>query len=428
MFGWEFPPNITGGLAIACYGIIKSLAKHGIDVIFVVPRLIGGEDNKIAHLISASEIEFDERYYDYFKDYYEKIKCYAIDSPILPYVTPEEFEKIFKQKIKELNILPIEKVTKQKYYFSGKYGPNLIEEVARYSLIASKIAKENPHDIIHCHDWLTYPAGIAAKKISNNPLVIHVHATEFDRCGENINTYVYNIEKLGMEAADKIITVSNHTKNIVIQKYGINPDKVITIYNAIDPYDIEKVKQKKGFSEKLITFLGRITFQKGPEYFVEAAHKLYKKEKNVRFVMAGSGDMLEKMIRLVAYYNMGHKFHFTGFLMGEDVYRLFSMSDVYVMPSVSEPFGISPLEAMISNVPVIISKQSGVSEVLTYAIKVDFWDTDALADAMHALIKYKGIREMFIKYGKEEVINLKWDNNAKKIINEVYIPLIFKRN
>ena len=282
-------------------------------------------------------------------------------------------------------------------------------------MVASVLAKEHRHDVIHAHDWLTYPAGIAAKKISNKPLVIHVHATEFDRSGEHINQFVYDIEKKGMEVADRVITVSHLTRKIVIERYGIHPDKVITVHNGVENTCQENINQNKGFPEKLVTFLGRITFQKGPDYFVEAANKVLKKEPNVRFVMAGSGDMLYRMIRRVGKLGISNRFQFAGFLKGEDVDRLFSISDVYVMPSVSEPFGISPLEAMRSSVPVIISKQSGVSEVLKYAVKVDFWDIDALSDAIYGLIKYDGLSKMFRKYGRDEVENLKWDNAAKNV-------------
>jgi glycosyltransferase involved in cell wall biosynthesis len=421
MFGWEFPPHITGGLGTACYGIVKALAKQNVNIIFVVPRLFGGEDHKSAYLINASDVEINERNFDY-EEYWKNVKYYEIGSSLIPYVGPEDFIKLISEYT-SVNTFFDEKVFRAKYQFSGKYGENLYAEVSRYALIASALAKEHPHDIIHAHDWLTYPAGMTAKKVSGKPLVVHVHATEFDRSGENINQYVYNIERKGMEAADKVVTVSNLTRKYVIERYGIPAEKVVTVHNAVENVDIDKIRQNKGFPEKLVTFLGRITFQKGPDYFVEAAYKVYQKDQNIRFVMAGSGDMLPRMIRRVAYYRMGHKFQFAGFLKGEEVYRLFSLSDVYVMPSVSEPFGISPLEAMRSNVPVIISKQSGVSEVLTYAIKVDFWDVDALADAIYALTHYKGITQMFKRYGKVEVENLKWDNSAKKLI-EIYKSLI----
>jgi glycosyltransferase involved in cell wall biosynthesis len=273
-------------------------------------------------------------------------------------------------------------------------------------------------DIIHAHDWLTYPAGISAKNISGKPLVVHVHATEFDRSGDNVNQPVYDIERYGMEAADLVITVSNLTRQVVIERYGIPENKVITVHNAVEPVnrpELEGVQKK--VKEKIVTFLGRVTYQKGPDYFVEAAYKVLQKDPNVRFVMAGSGDLFHRMVRRIARLKMGTRFHFTGFLSGAEVDRMFAMSDVYVMPSVSEPFGISPLEAMRSNVPVVISKQSGVAEVLRHAVKVDFWDIDAMADAIYGILNYDGLRKMFVSYGKTEVDNLKWDNAALKIID-----------
>lgn len=421
MFGWEFPPHITGGLGTACYGLVKGLARHNVKVTFIVPRVWGEEDQSFTQIVNASDVEINEKNFSYEK-YLEHITKISVNSTLLPYVMPEDFERMMTSKeIVPGHPLPL--AFRAKYLFSGKYGSNLFEEVSRYAMIAGVLAKKHKHDVIHAHDWLTYTAGIAAKRASGKPLVIHVHATEFDRSGENVNQYVYDIERKGMEEADRIITVSNLTRNIVIEKYGINPDKVFTVHNAVEPVEEKEIEQPRGFDEKLVTFLGRITYQKGPEYFVEAAYKVLKKTDNVRFVMAGSGDMLQKMIKRVAKLRMGDRFYFAGFLKGEDVLRVFSLSDVYVMPSVSEPFGISPLEAMRSNVPVIISKQSGVAEILTHAIKVDFWDTDALADAIHALITYNGINEMFRKYVKHEVECLKWENAAYKV-KEVYLTAI----
>jgi glycogen synthase len=302
-----------------------------------------------------------------------------------------------------------------------------MEEVSRYALLGSIIASEHEFDVIHAHDWLTYKAGIAAKEVTGKPLVVHMHATEFDRSGENVNTIIYEIEKQGMMAADAVIAVSNLTRNIVIEKYGIAPEKVFTVHNAVDPVDHEvTAKFTKGTDEKIVTFLGRITYQKGPEYFVEAAAKVLKKNSNVRFVMAGSGDMMNKIIRRVAQLKIADKFHFAGFLKGDEVVNMFQMSDVYVMPSVSEPFGISPLEAMRSNVPVIISKQSGVSEILKHAIKVDFWDVDAMADAIYGLLQYDGLNTMFRKYGKDEVDSLKWENAAVHVADVYSFALEFQ--
>lgn len=421
MFGWEFPPHITGGLGTACYGLVKGLARHNVEVTFIVPRMWGEEDQTFAKIVNASDVEISETNFSYDK-YIEHIRKVSVNSSLLPYVTPEDFERMMTER-EVIPGLALPLAFRAKYLFSGKYGSNLYEEVSRYAMIAGVIARSYKHDIIHAHDWLTYTAGIAAKKVSGKPLVIHVHATEFDRSGENVNQYVYDIERRGMEEADRVITVSNLTRNIVIERYGIHPDKVFTVHNAVEPVEVKQIDSLRGFDEKLVTFLGRITYQKGPEYFVEAANKVLQRNSNVRFVMAGSGDMLIKMIRRVARLRLGNHFHFAGFLKGDDVVRVFSLSDVYVMPSVSEPFGISPLEAMRSNVPVIISKQSGVAEILTHAIKVDFWDTDALADAIYALVTYQGISDMFRKYVRHEVENLKWENAAYKV-KEVYLTAI----
>ncbi len=418
MFGWEFPPHITGGLGTACFGMTKGLLKNGVEVLFVVPKAYGDESEEAVRLINASDVTIDVREAEK-QDFWKNITYLEINSSLVPYVGPEAFDNLIETGEAYFNWSE-ESIFNARYTFSGKYGANLLEEVSRYALVGAQIASESEFDLIHAHDWLTYPAGIAAKKASGKPLVVHMHATEFDRSGENVNQQVYEIERQGMDAADRVITVSNLTRKIVIDRYGINPDKVITVHNAVDPSnrsDFENIQ--KNVPEKIVTFLGRVTFQKGPEYFIEAAYKVLQRDPNVRFVMAGTGDLLEKMIRRVAQLHIATKFHFTGFLRGENVDRMFAMSDVYVMPSVSEPFGISPLEAMRSNVPVVISKQSGVAEVLQHALKVDFWDIDAMADAIHALLRYNSLSSVFSKYGADEVDNLKWEN-AAKFIKDVY--------
>ncbi len=431
MFGWEFPPHITGGLGTACYGLTQGLSKHDVEIIFVVPKAFGDEDKSYMDIKAAGDFELTDRSFDY-SEFWNKFTYLEVGSNIIPYMDPEEFKRVFSEKYLDKTMIS-ESVLSNFFQFTGKYGPNLMEEVARYAIIASIIASQHEFDVIHAHDWLTYPAGIAAKELTGKPLVIHVHATEYDRSGENVNSNVFEIERKGMIAADKIITVSNLTRNIVIERYGIDPDKVITVHNAVEPVKESVIEINSGLNEKIVTFLGRITFQKGPEYFVEAAKKVLEKDKNVRFVMAGSGDLTNKMVRRVAQLRIGTKFHFAGFLKGDDVVRMFSMSDVYVMPSVSEPFGISPLEAMRSNVPVIISKQSGVSEILKHAIKVDFWDVDAIANSIYGLLNYKGLSKMFRRYGKDEVDNLKWENaayNVKQVyeaaIKESFIKRMFQ--
>jgi glycosyltransferase involved in cell wall biosynthesis len=464
MFGWEFPPHITGGLGTACFGLTKALSSFdNMDISFVVPKAYGDEDASVADILSAEQVEVDETLIlekekkfkqlitstssdNYNKlsdkeDIFEKIKYIEIGSAIKPYMSPEEFEKYVEEQKTTDKQLSVTKEGKIVYYvngqeievklpsdylkkkqktffrFSGKYGQSLISEVANYAVVAAELAKNESFDLIHAHDWLTYPAGVAAKQISGKKLVIHVHATEYDRSGENVNTVVFDIEKYGMEHADKIIAVSELTRQTVINSYGQAPEKVVVVHNAVIPKEEKDVTYKKNVKEKVVTFLGRVTYQKGPEYFVEAAHKVLQKTDNVRFVMAGSGDMLRRMIRMAADLRITDKFHFTDFLKGKDVDHMFGISDVYVMPSVSEPFGISPLEAMRSNVPVIISKQSGVAEILHHAIKVDFWDIDAIADSIYGLVKYDGLSKMFGKMGKAEVDALKWENAGVKVKN-----------
>jgi glycosyltransferase involved in cell wall biosynthesis len=415
MFGWEFPPHISGGLGTASYGLTRGLSTiPGLDIIFVVPKAYGDEDQSKLRIIGAGDVSMDSRYMK-FSNLLSSISFIEVNSNLVPYHSPEEYETLVNKAESKKKKL-IHTTPGGKLVFSGGYGKNLFEEIANYALVAGQIAGENQHDIIHAHDWLCYPAGMAAKGVSGKPLVIHVHATDFDRSGGNVNPAVFEIERMGMLAADRIIAVSNLTRNTIIEKYGIDASKVFTVYNAVEPLaDQEKLALRRGIDDKVVTFLGRITLQKGPEYFVQAAEKVLRKMENVRFVMAGSGELLERMINWAASLGIVDRFHFTGFLKGDDVFRMFSISDVYVMPSVSEPFGISPLEAMQSNVPTIISHQSGVAEILKYAIKIDFWDVDAMADAIYGLLNYPSLSETFIKYGKEEVDNMKWENSANKV-------------
>ena len=423
MFGWEFPPHISGGLGTACYGLTKGLSYFDdMDILFVVPKAFGDEDQSKLRLIGANDVVLSEQNIHY-RDLLKKIRFMEVNSNIIPYTDPEEYFKLQEQD-KSGKKQFVHARFSGKLEFTGGYGVNLYQEIANYAAVATEIATARDFDVIHSHDWLTYPAGMAAKQVSGKPLVVHVHATDFDRSGGNVNPGVYEMEKRGMEAADKIITVSNLTRNTVIHNYGIAADKVVTVYNAVDPVvQQENIIVKKGFDEKIVTFLGRITMQKGPEYFIEVAKKVLQKMDNVRFVMAGSGDMMIKMIWHATSLRIMDKFHFTGFLRGDDVYRMFSLTDVYVMPSVSEPFGISPLEAMRSNVPVIISHQSGVAEILKHAVKVDFWDIDAMADAIYGILNYEALSRTFKKYGKEEVEDLKWENSARKV-REVYSTLL----
>ena len=430
MFGWEFPPHIAGGLGTACYGMTRGLARNGVEVVFVMPRAYGDEDQRFVRVVNASDVEtIGTRDHEFSEELLEKVSFIHIDSNMLPYISPEEYAAYHDEFVRSGRTHEWTDVWKQRYTFSGKYGANLMEEVARYAMVAAQVAKdlEGQFDVIHAHDWLTYFAGIAAKRVSGKALVVHMHATEFDRSGENINRRVYAIEKAGMQAADRVIAVSELTRRIVIGKYGIPADKVVTVHNAVRFGESEEAAPERAVKDKVVTFLGRITYQKGPDYFVEAAAKVLQRVSDVRFVMAGSGDLMNHVVRRVAQLGIADRFHFTGFLKGGEVQRMFRLSDVYVMPSVSEPFGISPLEAMRSGVPVIISRQSGVAEVLDYAIKVNYWDVDALADAIYGLLTYPALGRMFASKGLEEVTGLKWTNAAAKI-KTVYETVVAEAN
>lgn len=418
MFGWEFPPHISGGLGTACFGLTRGLSCiPDLEVLFVVPKTYGDEEQHEhgIRLVGANNVPVRFRKLN-MKHFTKKLDYIEVGSRMMPYTDPDEYFEIQKSREESDKLQFVQTDESGKIPFSGAYGADLLQEIHNYSLVANIIAQDYSFDLIHAHDWLTYPAGIAAKEATGKPLVVHVHATDFDRSGGSVNPVVFNMEKQGMEAADKVIAVSNLTRRTVIEKYGIAAEKVTTVYNAVEPVEQkEEPVFKKGTNEKIVTFLGRITMQKGPEYFVEAAHRVLQKTDNVRFVMAGSGDMMHRMVRRAAQLKIMDKFHFTGFLRGEEVFSMLALSDLYVMPSVSEPFGISPLEAMQSNVPVLISHQSGVAEILTYAIKTNFWDVDAMADAIYGVLNYPALSKMFVKHGRKEVDSLKWEKSALNV-------------
>jgi glycogen(starch) synthase len=431
MFGWEYPPHITGGLGTACYGLTKGLVSFDdMSITFVVPKTYGDEHKSSVRLIGASDIELPEEVAGQIRKLCRH-KYPGLFSHISAYISPEQYKCLIKEKKTALKNAA-KNIPSGKIDFSGKYGDSLFDEIYRFGMISSEITRREEPDIIHAHDWLTFQAGIQAKRVSGKPFIAHVHATEFDRSGEHHNKKVYSLEKRGMQEADMVITVSDFTRNIVIKRYGISPDKVITVHNAAEPLNNgtpnnrSTAAGRSSTNDKIVTFLGRITSQKGPGYFIDAAYKILQKTNNVRFVMAGTGDLMEKLIKYVASLGISDRFHFTGFLKGDDVYRMYAMSDLYVMPSVSEPFGITSLEALQSGVPVIISKQSGVSEVIKHAIKVDFWDVDRLADAIYAALNYKGIKEMMINRGTKEAMNLKWTDTARKI-RDIYCSLAYRK-
>lgn len=406
MLGWEFPPHISGGLGTATYGITKGLSsQEDMDITLMLPAPSGDEDSSYMSIIGASEVPIV--YQDPSREYLEERIGRVMTSEMYYHLRDHIYADFRYMLTDDIGCIQ----------FSGKYGDNLIDEINNYSIVAGVVARADHYDLIHAHDWVTYPAGIHAKQVLGVPLVIHVHATDFDRSRGNVNPTVYAIEKDGMDHADHIICVSELTRRTVIEKYHQDPAKVTAVHNAVIPLEesILNMPDKRGVKDKVITFLGRLTMQKGPEYFVEAAARVLAKKRDVRFVMAGSGDKMDEMIRLVAEKRISDRFHFTGFMKGRQVYEVYHASDVYVMPSVSEPFGITPLEAMQCGVPCIISKQSGCSEILTYAIKLDYWDVDAMADAMYALVTYPALHDLLSQRGLDEVAGITWDKVALKI-------------
>ena len=406
MFGWEFPPHILGGLGTASYGLTKGLAQQSdMEITFCIPKPHGDEDQSFMKIIgmNSTPVVWKDVNWDY------------VNSRVGGYMNPQLFYDLrdhIYADFRYINTNDLGCID-----FSGRYPDNLQEEINNYSIVAGVVARQQQYDIIHAHDWLTYQAGIHAKMVSGKPLVIHVHATDFDRSRGQVNPTVYSIEKDGMDHADRIMCVSELTRQTVIDKYNQDPHKVYTIHNAVSPLsqEIKDIVPHKNLNEKIVTFLGRITMQKGPEYFVEAASMVLERTQNIRFVMAGNGDMMEKMIQLVAKRGIADRFHFPGFMRGNEVYEVLKSSNVYIMPSVSEPFGISPLEAMQCNVPSIISKQSGCAEILTKCIKVDYWDIQAMADAIYGICTYPSLYEYLRDEGKKEVDSITWEKVGRRI-------------
>lgn len=413
MFGWEFPPHISGGLGTACHGLTKGLAHLGVDIDFVIPKLNERKAGSHVNFVDADSSVFTGQP-TFIETVKTHLKTIAIDSPLMPYLNAKSYDALFPTTT-EPGQATHDPVTPMS---SGNYGPNLMTEIFRYNVVAELVAKAQTFDIIHAHDWMTFKAGITAKKASGKPLIIHVHALEFDRSGENINPEIFAIEKQGMLESDLIIAVSHYTKDLIIKHYGIPSSKVRVVHNAVSKEKlIQTFHIQRHLSEKVVLFLGRITFQKGPDYFLEAAKKVLDRMDNVRFVMTGSGDMYTQMIERMAALRIGNKFHFTGFLRGADVEKMYALSDLYVMPSVSEPFGIAPLEAMVYNIPIIISKQSGVAEILPDVIKVDFWDTDKLAEHIMVLLSKPQVAQTMTQKNAQQLREIKWEKAAEKVFD-----------
>jgi len=381
MFGWEFPPHNSGGLGTACYGLTKSLTKSNVSVTFVLPKKLGGLNHDFLKIVFAN---------------IRNIKIRGVTSLIHPYITSELYDE-YLLKAPEHQL----------------YGLNLFDEVRRYGLQARLIAAEEPHDVIHAHDWLSFRAGIEAKRISGKPLIVHVHATEFDRTGGKPNQFIYDEERRGLHAADCIIAVSQLTKNVIVEHYGIEPSRVMVVHNGIDHKDFRHalppaLKNVRESGKKVVLFVGRITIQKGPDYFIKVAKRVLELDPSVLFVVSGSGDMEHQII---------------GFVRGDELLKLYRAADLFVMPSVSEPFGLTALEALANGTPILVSKQSGVSEVVTHALKSDFWDIDDMADKILNVVSSRGLHDTLGELGSTDVEHVTWESAAGKC-TQIYRDII----
>ncbi|MEM9373323.1 MAG: glycosyltransferase [Planctomycetota bacterium] len=475
MLGWEFPPFLAGGLGTAVHGLTKSLVRQGHEVLFLLPQsapddirthvtLLGpntlrqraaevrgkasrgepvalpevraehvretlvevpGEDRGVRTRASVADAPTEVRSHPYpgvdFDDTLNRVveRLQVVRGAPGVVKRLDRFAALRSSSASEL-AEAMDDVLGSLEDMGGRdggYGGDLFGDAERFAGLAAALGAHERFDVIHAHDWLTYPAGLALRALTGKPLVVHIHATEFDRSGEHVNQGVYDIERSGLVGADRVVAVSRLTKAVVHKRYQVPNERIDVVYNGVDQ---DGVQPSRGASiegdDKIVLFLGRITMQKGPEYFVRAAKRVLEKDDKVKFVVAGSGDMAVKMIEEAAALGIGHKVLFTGFLRGRDVDRVFRMANCFVMPSVSEPFGIAPLEAMRNDVPVIVSKQSGVSEVLTHALKVDFWDTDEMANKIVAVLRYPPLGQTLREHGRFELRGLNWDGAAEKTV------------
>lgn len=419
MLGWEFPPVINGGLGVACLGLAKAMRQH-VDLSIILPKSDPNYVVEQVELIGLNNLTLQEIHdyqayttaYSIFEDVtfiQAEISAYGSDPQRV--TTPEKNVSISsKTDVKTTQL----KQDLALFEFGDLYGNDLIDRVRQYAHYVVQVAKDKEFDVIWAHDWMTYLAGVELKKATGKPLVVHVHATTYDRGGEQARGWVYDIEKYGMLNADAILPVSEYTGKVCVEHFGADPSKITPIHNGVEWVDT--FKEKKSFPETLVLFLGRITGQKGPEKFLEIADQVIQKNKKVRFVMAGSGDQLKRIIETGAFKHIGDKFHFTGFLNKQKVNRLLAMTDIYCMPSVSEPFGLSALEAAQFGIPVIISKQSGAAEVMSGALKTDFWDVDLTAQYILDLMEDKEFAGRVVEAGFNDLKNLTWENAASKIM------------
>ena len=393
MLGWEFPPHISGGLGTACKGLVDGLTTREVPVTFVVPRLdpeLSADDPRVVDCGLDSSGP----------------NLVPVASALLPYLTEEQYRRLAVRRSA-----------------SGSVAATLLEEVERYARAVDDNTK-GVYQIVHAHDWMTVPAAIAVSGRLQIPFVFHVHSTEYDRAGESANRDIAAIEQRGLDAAARVICVSRYTTQQVRSRYQVDPEKLRVVHNAVAPSsEATSMKPLERLREPIVLFLARVTFQKGPNYFLEAAARVVAQEPRVKFVMAGGGDLLPAMIERAAELGLARHVHFTGFLRGAEVDRMYDEASLFVLPSVSEPFGIAPLEALARNVPVIVSRQSGVVEVLENVQAVDFWNVEELAERILDVLRRPDLAQGRTDEAREELRRLTWERQAGRVI-DVYRELL----
>jgi glycosyltransferase involved in cell wall biosynthesis len=373
MLGWEFPPFRSGGLGTHCYHLTKGLSSLGIEITFLMP--------KNPHHIKS--------------DY---MKIIEVDPALMtgPYSFTETVDE--------------------------NYGWNFFDDVWKYNNLAVKYALKEKFDVIHCHDWLTSIAGIEIKRRTKKPLIVTIHSTEYDRTGSlSPNQWILDREANVMKFADLIITVSELMKKQLIERYNVDPNKIIVIYNAIDHenWAVREI-ERRFVNQKVVLFMGRLTIQKGPDFFLKAAKKVLEKNKDVRFVLGGRGDMLPQLIRESIAMGISDNVMFLGYVPEEELPKIYAAADVFILSSVAEPFGITALEAIAAGTPTIITKQSGVKEVVKHAFTVDFWDANEMANKILALISYPSLHKTMKENGRHEISKYTWGRVAQETIDKAY--------
>lgn len=440
MFGWEFPPEITGGLGVACHGLTKSLTGQGVDITFVLPRPMEvpverttfyfHNNTKTAQSINQFSTKEEVGTELITRSTHSTMQMVSVNLDVNPYQT--NTVNVFEKSINSGIAKSFSSKTSHKNHSDSSSEtftlsqPKTIEEaVENYSHIADTLVNDVEFDIIHAHDWLTLPAAMRAKELSGKPLVVHIHATEVDRSPGYGNAFIFDIEKKGMEYADQIICVSELTKKNVIEYFDIDPNKISVVYNgmteALSDFDMQsqeslmEISTLKALGYNIVLFVGRLTYQKGVKYLLEAAKKVVEQFPKALFMIVGKGDMEKELIQYAAKHRISSNIIFTGALSGNAIYQAYAMADVFIMPSVSEPFGIVALEAITSDTPLVISQNSGASEVIDHAFKMDFWNVDTTAEHVINLLSYPSLRETISMHAKEQTKNLTWDKAAQEV-------------